>query len=325
LFVVPLAIQDLENELKFEECGNIISFLMIDLDLLRCFLAIYRTGSVTRAAGLLALSQPAASGRLKALETRIGKPLFLREGRGLQATRQARILARSISPYIDGLEAIFSTAASGATDLAGTIRLAGPVEFISLFVAPLLATLFDAGLRLDIRFGDADARIDLLASGEIDLAIATTGVSHKIVDSRRLHRETFVLVGAPRWRSFFAQGLPPRLVDGGASPPLLAYADTLPIIRRYWTDVFAKPPPASPALILPDLRGLVAAAAAGAGITVLPDYLCRSELQDGRLVLLREPSSAPGNDILLAWRKGRQHARNMIVRDMLFKMTLRQG
>jgi DNA-binding transcriptional LysR family regulator len=293
---------------------------MIDLDLLRCFLAIYRAGSVTRAAELLALSQPAASGRLKALELRIGKPLFRREGRGLQATREARALAKSIGSYIDGLEAIFDTTASGTTDIAGTVKLAGPVEFVSLFVAPLLAKLFEAGVRLDIRFGDADERIGLVATGEIDLAIATTGVSDKRVEYRQLHRETFVVVGAPLWRARLSTRSLPALMDTEDALPLLAYAHTLPIIRRYWSEVFRRPLERRAALILPDQRGLVAAAVAGAGVTVLPDYLCRTELGDGRLVLLHEPPSKPGNDILLAWRMGRQHARNIVVRDLLFKV-----
>jgi DNA-binding transcriptional LysR family regulator len=292
---------------------------MIDLDLLRCFLAIYRAGSVTRAAQSLALSQPAASARLQALELRIGKPLFRREGRGLQATREARALARSIGGYIDGLEAIFDTAASGATDIAGTVRLAGPVEFVSLYVAPLLAKLFEAGVKLDVRCGEADERIALVASGEIDLAIATTGVSDKRVEYRQLHRETFVAVGAPLWRARLSTRSLPALMDSADAFPLLAYAHTLPIIRQYWRVVFHRPLETRAALILPDQRGLIAAAVAGAGVTVLPDYLCRTELGDGRLVLLHEPQSRPGNDILLAWRKGRQHARNFVVRDLLFK------
>jgi DNA-binding transcriptional LysR family regulator len=74
-----------------------------------------------------------------------------------------------------------------------------------------------------------------------------------------------------------------------------------------------------PAHILPDLRGLLVATVAGAGITVLPDYLCRSELAEERLALLHEPRSPPGNDIHLAWRKGRQHPRTHVARDMLLK------
>jgi DNA-binding transcriptional LysR family regulator len=295
---------------------------MIDLDLLRCFLAIYRTGSVTRASELLALSQPAASGRLKALETRIGKPLFRREGRGLHATSEARALAKSIGSYIDGLEAVFATTASGAIDLTGTVKLAGSVEFVSVFMTPLLASLCDAGVRVEVRSGDANDRLGLLTSGAIDLAIVTTGASHKAVDFRRLLHETFILVGAPKWRAPLAKGLWPALLESTDAVPVLAYADTLPIIRRYWVEVFGRPPDLQPALILPDLRGLVSAAVAGAGVTVLPEYLCRSELADGRLTLLHQPLSAPGNDILLAWRKGRQHPRNMVVRDLILKMTL---
>jgi DNA-binding transcriptional LysR family regulator len=288
---------------------------MIDLDLLRCFLAIYRARSVTKAATLLALSQPAASGRLKALETRIGKPLFLREGRGLQPTREAHSLARSTSVYIDALETIFATTGSGMTDLTGVVSVAGPVEFVSTFIAQTLASLLGCGIRLDLRFGNANERVEWLVSGAVDLAIVTTGVSHQAVDFRRVFRETFLLVGAPRWR--VAEGSWPALVEEEGSIPVIAYANTLPIIRRYWSEVFGRPPTLRPTLVMPDLRGLVSLACAGVGVTVMPDYLCRPELADGRLAVLHQENSAPTNDILLAWRKGRQHPRVTFVRDLL--------
>ena len=69
-----------------------------------------------------------------------------------------------------------------------------------------------------------------------------------------------------------------------------AYAETLPMIRRYWSENFGREPNFRPILILPDIRGLIAAAVAGAGATVVPDYLCAPELASGRLALLDRSS-----------------------------------
>ncbi|MBM3556748.1 MAG: transcriptional regulator GcvA [Alphaproteobacteria bacterium] len=58
------------------------------LDALHAFEAIARLGSVTKAADSLALTQSAVSHRLKALEERVGAPLFRRQGRRLVLTEK---------------------------------------------------------------------------------------------------------------------------------------------------------------------------------------------------------------------------------------------
>jgi Bacterial regulatory helix-turn-helix protein, lysR family len=59
---------------------------MADLEYLRAFLATYRSGSVTKAAEYVHLSQPAVSGQIKALEQQLGRTLFTRTPRGIVST-----------------------------------------------------------------------------------------------------------------------------------------------------------------------------------------------------------------------------------------------
>jgi DNA-binding transcriptional LysR family regulator len=84
----------------------------------------------------------------------------------------------------------------------------------------------------------------------------------------------------------------------------VAYAEDLPIIRRYWRTVFGVRPTGSAAIVVPDLRGVLAGAVAGAGVTVLPRYLCARELASGALVPLLEPKAPPVNTLFLAARSG---------------------
>ena len=59
-------------------------------------------------------------------------------------------------------------------------------------------------------------------------------------------------------------------------------------------------PEATPAAVVPDLRGVLSLTVAGAGFTVLPRYLCRRELASGALVSIMEPATPPANTIFLA-------------------------
>jgi len=87
---------------------------------------IFRTvidqGSVTAAARVLAVSQPAVSGSLAKLEKRLGFDLFRREGRRLVATPEARLLHLEASHLLDGFERLGRAANEIAAGQRGTGR-----------------------------------------------------------------------------------------------------------------------------------------------------------------------------------------------------------
>lgn len=86
--------------------------------------------------------------------------------------------------------------------------------------------------------------------------------------------------------------------------PLVAYAEDLPIARRYWRTVFGKPLTARAALTVPDLHAVVAALTAGSGYSVLPRSLCEQHLTAGTLTLLHDPEEPPLNTLFLVQRPG---------------------
>ncbi|MFI2343025.1 LysR substrate-binding domain-containing protein [Nocardia gamkensis] len=89
-----------------------------------------------------------------------------------------------------------------------------------------------------------------------------------------------------------------------AGIPLISYAADLPILRRYWRHVFGTRLEADPALTVADLRAVLSVVVAGAGISVLPRYLCARDLAAGTVVTLLETSDSPINTGFLARRIG---------------------
>jgi DNA-binding transcriptional LysR family regulator len=75
----------------------------VDLNLLRVFDAVYRTRNVSRAAELLALTQPAASHALTRLRLLLKDPLFVRGSGGVQPTPRAERLAPAVQAALTGL------------------------------------------------------------------------------------------------------------------------------------------------------------------------------------------------------------------------------
>src|SRR5262245_52121155 len=72
----------------------------LDLNLLRVFVVVADTGSVTRAAAQLYLTQPAVSAALRRLVTAVGAPLFSRAGRGLTLTDRGQRLLAEARPHL---------------------------------------------------------------------------------------------------------------------------------------------------------------------------------------------------------------------------------
>ncbi|MFF9817284.1 LysR family transcriptional regulator [Streptomyces sp. NPDC014006] len=275
----------------------------LDLNQLRTFLAVYRSGSFTGAAQLLGLSQPTVTTQMRALERQTGRELFERGPRGVVPTAVADELAARIATPLDELATVAGPDPA-AGDRRAPVHLAGPAELLCSRALPALAPLVCDGVRLRVSPGLTDALLDELRAGRHDLVIATARPRGRALTSVPLTDEEFVLVAAPVW----ADALKERLaVEGPAvlhTVPLVSYAEDLPIARRYWRHVFGRRLSCTAAVTVPDLRGVLAAVEAGAGFTVLPRYLCLDQLARGTLVPLHEPDDPPINTGFLVQRPG---------------------
>ena len=279
----------------------------LDLNQLRTFLAVHRSGSFTAAAHLLGLSQSTVTTQIRALETRLGRELFERRARGVVPLPYADDLAAQVASPLDRLSGLTDDADTPATE---PVHLAGPAEFLGAVGMGLVAPLIAAGVQLRVTTGLTDDLLDELRAGRHDLVISTRRPNSRGLVSEPFADEEFVLVAAPLWAerlkgTALPAALPAPLPAALAGIPLIAYDGDLPIIRRYWRYVFNQRLTAPAQLTtIPDLRGIRTAVVAGAGWTVLPKYLCRAELDSGALTLLHEPDEAPLNTAYLVRRPG---------------------
>ncbi|MDO0926889.1 LysR family transcriptional regulator [Streptomyces sp. TG1A-8] len=279
----------------------------MDLALLRTFVTVHRAGSFTRAATLLGLSQPTVTSQIRTLERQLGRPLFLRQARGVIPTTIGDELAHKAAPYLDALVEI----AEGGLDdefSSRTLHLAGPPEFTAERALPVLTGLTGEdgqGLALRVSFGTAEEVLEGLAAGRHDLAISTARPRGTLLTANPLCDEEHVLIAAPRWAERIDTG---TLHLKGAPAlerlPLIEVHESLPFVSRYWASVFDARPTASGTVIVPDLRAVLACAVAGAGLAVLPRYLCVPGLERGEIMTLHNPPVPPLRTYFLVARTG---------------------
>jgi DNA-binding transcriptional LysR family regulator len=250
---------------------------------------------MTGAAALLGVSQPTVTARLQQLEEYVGARLFDRGAHGCRPVPAADELAAKLHAPLSELERIAAQLA-GEGDLSrAVLRIGAPAELAERALVPALARLAATGMRLRVTLGLADDLLAGLSTGQLDLVVSTVKPPARTV-WQPIQDEEFVLVASPEVAATVDHDLlrthPARALGG---LPRVAYDVHQPIIRRWWRHVLGIPPTEDPRITVPDLRTVHALVEAGAGISVLPRYLCSAAVESGRLVILLDPPDAPVN------------------------------
>lgn len=268
-----------------------------ELDLLGTFLEVYRAGSITAGAARLGLSQPAVSERLARLEEQFGAALFTRSRAGVSPTSDGDRLAARIGEPVDRLRTVWDV----SPEPSGLVRVGGASDVVASRVIPALAPLVSRGVTVSFTLGLASDLLAGVRDGALDLAVSSVRTPMRGVSYRALVDEEFVLVGAP---SLARTIDPKRIVDDPSGAlahlPLVAYDDDLSIVRRYWRSQFGRRPANTVQLIVGDLRGILAAVIAGAGISALPRYLADPAIATGSVELVHRTDDPPINTLYLA-------------------------
>lgn len=145
----------------------------LDLDQLRTFVAIAESGSFTRAADAVHKTQSAVSMQMRRLEERIGKPIFVRDGRMSKLTEDGeRLLGYARRMVRLSNETI---AAFDETELSGSVRLGTPDDYADRFLPEILARFARSNPRVEVSVicEPSLTLMDMARRSEVDLAIVT--------------------------------------------------------------------------------------------------------------------------------------------------------
>ncbi|HLZ62304.1 MAG TPA: LysR family transcriptional regulator [Ktedonosporobacter sp.] len=275
----------------------------IDLEWYRSFVAIYRVGTVSGAAAERFITQPAVSQHLAALESAMGTALFSRTPRRMIPTERGKELYARVVAAIDALEQITSEVGE-ERDQSVLLRLGAPLEYFSEVA---LDQFINANIRCWARFDVTSVLLEALERGELDLVIATQRLPAQSIEYTRLIEETFLLVGAAKGPhpgdDRFGEEELAQMEQWLAQQRWISYGPDLPIIRRFWQQTFGKRPELRPSLVVPNLHAIRHAVLAGAGISLLPGYLCAADRAESRLDVLWEPPQPVLNELWIATRR----------------------
>jgi DNA-binding transcriptional LysR family regulator len=166
-----------------------------DLNLVRTFVLLYETRSVTATAESLHVTQPTISYSLQKLRRRFSDELFRRTGGGLVPTTTARALYEPLHSALSGIETAVSGAWSfdpASAKAAFTLCLSdlGEISLLPRLMAALPGSA--PGVTLTVRPLDVDRAADQLGRGEIDAFIASPLISSQRVARIPLFSEGYL-------------------------------------------------------------------------------------------------------------------------------------
>ena len=147
----------------------------MDIAAVQAFLAVADTGSFSRAAERIYLTQPAISKRIAALEQELGMRLFDRIGRRIRLTEAGRALAPRARTILNELEDARRSIANLSGTIGGELSIATSHHIGLHRLPPALKRFHETypDVRLNLRFMDSETACDAVLQGGLELAVVT--------------------------------------------------------------------------------------------------------------------------------------------------------
>ncbi len=263
------------------------------------FVQVAETGSLSRAAEALGLSNAAASRHLSALEERLGARLVERNTRRLYLTEPGQEFLRRSKALLADLAEAESAVNASTLNPTGTLRITASLSFSMQHIAPLLPEYTRRYPNVTVHVETANRYLDLI-DNNIDVAVRTREQEpDSNITIRRLAETRRILTASPGYISRMGR---PKGVEDLPRHQLLIYTyannpHELRFTREGETTVL----PVKGLVESNDGQVLRAAALEGLGILVQPTYIVYDDIVAGRLVPLLDDWDLPRLTINLAY------------------------
>lgn len=269
------------------------------------FLRVAERRSFRAAASDLGISPSAISQKVRALEDRMGVPLFSRTTRSVGLTQAGEILLARARPALDQLAAAFDEAGN-LSQPAGLLRLHMPRGVLAFAIEPIIAQFCAAFPRINIEITAADDVIDVVEQG-YDAAIHLGELLDNDMIALRLTPPVhFVIAGSPDYLD--KAGRPQRPEDIPAHSCIAhTLPDKAPISWIFMEEGRAVHMRIEPRLLVNDNGLIIEAARRGVGLCYISGRQIEDDLRDGTLETVLDPWM-PTSDGLFLYYPSRAQA-----------------
>ena len=185
---------------------NVLMARNLDTSLIRAFVLVAESGSMTVAGNALHLTQAAISQQIKRLEDAFGCSLFERDRRGLKLTNEGERLFGKAKRLLGLNDEIWSDMTTPS--FKGEVRLGVPYDLVGTYMPPILkgfATAFPH-VEITIVCRSSPDLIAAMSGGELDVVLAEEPASRTTGEC--LATDRLVWVGAKAGDAYLKRPLP---------------------------------------------------------------------------------------------------------------------
>jgi DNA-binding transcriptional LysR family regulator len=275
------------------------------LDGIEAFLRVAARKSFSAAAADLGVSPSAISQTIKALEARVGAPLFMRTTRSVSLTQAGEMFHARAAPAYAGLTDAYEAARNLGGRAAGRLRINLMRGAIQPLFAPILAGFIDEYPDIELEIFADDALSDLTAGG-FDAGVRMGEMLEADMIAVRLSGPfRFVIAGTPDYFARF--GKPQTIADLAQHRCIrlrLASSGIMP-----WTFQVGNREEEiqiSGPVIVNDFAAMMMAMRTGAALGMIAEPIIKHELAEGALELALDDFAASSAGLFLYYPSRKQ-------------------
>jgi DNA-binding transcriptional LysR family regulator len=278
----------------------------MNVDQMKAFHKVAGTGSFTKAARELFLTQSAVSQQIRALENKVGSRLIDRSGKKIRLTGEGEALLTYTERLFDLHEEIETLFGSLRTLQKGKIAV-GATGVIGTYFMPIVISAYHRqypGIEIDLRMGNSEQILRMILDREIDLGVAGMVKKPPALRSVLIHQEELIFVCSPE--NPLADRRIVTLGDLDRIPFIWREkgTQTLALVQRWFQETATGDFPHQ-TLSLDNMEAAKRIVEEGYGVTIIPATAARREIAAGLLKRLNVKGFDLTVDYGLFYPKGR--------------------
>jgi DNA-binding transcriptional LysR family regulator len=272
------------------------------LETMRVFVAVAEARGFAPAARRLALSPPAVTRAIAALEQRVGARLLLRTTRVVRLTDAGARYFADCKRILADLENAEAAAAASQREPRGELVVTAPLVFGRMFVAPVVLEFVARHAHVSARTLLADHVVELVEHG-VDVAVRIARLPDSSLTARKVGSVRHLLCAAPAYLA--AHGTPRTPADLAAHETIV-FASSGAAQTEWDFGAGRARVPVKSRFAVNSADAAIAAAVSGAGITRVLSYQIGPQVDAGHLQVVLERYAPPAIPVNIVFAAGKR-------------------
>jgi DNA-binding transcriptional LysR family regulator len=254
---------------------------IMEIELTRLFIKVIQYGGFSKAAEALKIPKSTISKAVSRLEKETGTRLLIRTTRNQSLTAAGRVFYETCLGPIQILEEAQKSLFGKDNIISGKIKLTAPEDIGTQIIAPVIGKLCLKYPKLEFELKYTNEMVDLVKEG-FDFAIRVGPLDQSGLKQRKIGEIEMQPVASPLYLKSRAKILTPKDLEQHQCLTLPSSAMSKEwLLKKERQSVRVQ---VKSQVQCNQISSLLKIAVAGAGIALVPQFLCRDEISEGKLV-----------------------------------------